>query len=101
MAKRTKAGVSLALVSISGIEIRIVDSVRHLCQACSIFAPKFDLVGLSRNDVLEVVLQGLHIGAGVFGRDTLVDFDDNIGEAVWVQVDFLVIRDLTDCAVGM
>lgn len=75
-----------------------IEGIRHLRQAGSVFTPEFDLVGLSRNDVLEMILQGLHIGAGILGWYTLVDFNNHVGEAVRIKVDLLMIWDLTDCA---
>jgi hypothetical protein len=49
-----------------------------------------------RDEVFEVVLQGF--GVGFF--DSLEDFDDDGGEAVGVEVDFLVVGDLAEIAVG-
>jgi hypothetical protein len=43
-----------------------------------------------------VVLQGFGVGF----LDSFEDFDDDGGEAVGVEVDFLVIGDLAEIAVG-
>lgn len=46
-----------------------------------------------------MILQGVHVGGSVFGWDALIHLDNNIGEAIWIQINFLMIWDLTDCAV--
>jgi hypothetical protein len=45
-----------------------------------------------------VVLEGFHIGACFVGWNALVDFDDDIGKSVGIDIYFLMIRDLTDLA---
>ena len=45
-----------------------------------------------------MILQRFVIAALV---DVLEYFDDNAGVAIGVEVDFLVVRDLTDVAVGL
>ena len=46
------------------------------------------------DEVFEMVFQGFGVGF----LDSLEDFDDDGGEAVGVEVDFLVVGDLADVA---
>jgi hypothetical protein len=52
-----------------------------------------------RNDVLEMVFECIFIGCGFRVWEALVEFDDDACEAIFVEEDFLVIRDFADIAV--
>jgi hypothetical protein len=54
------------------------------------------IVFVGSDEVFEVVLQGFGVGF----LDSFEDFDDDGGEAVGVEVDFLVVGDLAEIAVG-
>jgi hypothetical protein len=62
--------------------------------------PDLDGVGVFADQVLEVDRQGAAVAleAGAGGVDSLGDVEDDRGEAVLVDVDFLVVRDLADGA---
>lgn len=68
-----------------------------MCVGC---VPDFHGVGVRVDDVFEVGGEGCAIdgGTAACGADALGDVKDDAGEAVFVEVDFLVVGDLTDCA---
>lgn len=71
--------------------------MRHAC------APDFQEVGVGIDDVLEVDGQRCAVGGVGAARwaDALGDVEDDAGEAVFVEVDFLVVGHLADGAVGV
>ena len=62
--------------------------------------PHLHGVGVGIHDVLEMSGHGGAIDswAGSWEADSLGDVEDYAGEAVFVEVDFLVIGHLTNCA---
>ena len=64
--------------------------------------PDFDGVGVLADQVFQVGCQGAAVPfqASAGGVDTLRDVEDDGGEAVFVEVDFLVVGDFADCAGG-
>ncbi len=64
--------------------------------------PDLDAVGVVTDEVLEVDGQGAAVALESVARgvDALGDVEDDGGEAVLVEVDFLVVGDLADRAGG-
>lgn len=79
---------------------RDVRQVGELCRGC---APDFEQVRVGIDDVLEVDGQRSAIGgvSAASGADALGDVEDDACEALFVQVDFLIVWHLTDRAGGV
>jgi len=68
-----------------------------LCVGC---VPHFYGVVIAGDDVLEMGCQGCAIDCGTraWQPDSLGDVEDDGCEAIFIEIDFLVVRDLSDCA---
>ena len=64
--------------------------------------PDFDGVDVRVDDILQVSCQrgAIDLGTGSWLANSLSDVEDDAGEAVLVDVDFLVVGDLPELAVG-
>jgi hypothetical protein len=62
--------------------------------------PHFHGVDITSNNVLQMGRQSRAIdgGTGTWEADPLRNIEDDGCEAVFVEIDFLMIRDLADCA---
>jgi hypothetical protein len=45
-----------------------------------------------------MVFESFHIGCCFVGWDTLIDLNNDIGEAIWIQIDFLMVWNLSNLA---